>query len=99
MSVGVSVPTEYQGNVIAGLNRRKGSIMDNTTDETGYCGIEAEVPLSEMFGYSTDLRSATQGKGEFSMEYKRHSPVPQNVVQDLIKAYQESRAKKGEDAE
>eukprot|EP00499_Haloplacidia_sp_CaronLabIsolate_P011367 CAMPEP_0196773170 /NCGR_PEP_ID=MMETSP1104-20130614/2620_1 /TAXON_ID=33652 /ORGANISM="Cafeteria sp., Strain Caron Lab Isolate" /LENGTH=759 /DNA_ID=CAMNT_0042143315 /DNA_START=1 /DNA_END=2280 /DNA_ORIENTATION=+ len=99
MSVGVSVPTEYQGNVIAGLNRRKGSIMDNATDETGYCSIEAEVPLSEMFGYSTDLRSATQGKGEFAMEYKRHAPVPQNVVQELMKAFQESRAKKGEDAE
>ena len=49
--------------------------------------IAADVPLAEMFGYSTDIRSSTQGKGEFSMEYKLHQPVPRSKQEDLIKAF------------
>jgi elongation factor G len=55
--------------------------------------IESEVPLSEMFGYSTDLRSATQGKGEFSMEFMKYSAAPRNVQDELVKKYQEKKAK------
>ena len=54
--------------------------------------IEAHVPLSEMFGYSTDLRSATKGKGEFSMEFSHYAPVPRTIQEELSKKYQEKRA-------
>lgn len=94
MSVSVSVPQEHQGPAIAGINRRQGQIVDSTTDETGYCVVEADVPLSQMFGYSTDLRSITQGKGEFSMEYKQHSTVPRNKVEELARAWAAQRGKK-----
>ncbi|KAJ1799569.1 Elongation factor G, mitochondrial [Coemansia sp. RSA 2399] len=90
MTVEISVPVEFQGNVLGSLNKRKGMIVDTETQED-YCVIVAEVPLNNMFGYSTELRSATQGKGEFSMEYKRHSPVMQNVQEELIKEYQKKQ--------
>ncbi|KAJ1841882.1 Elongation factor G, mitochondrial, partial [Coemansia sp. RSA 2708] len=93
MSVDVSVPTEFQGNVLASINKRKGLIIDTETQED-YCTISAEVPLNNMFGYSTELRSCTQGKGEFSMEYKRHAPVTADVQEELIKEHQKKLAEK-----
>jgi elongation factor G len=90
MNVQVEAPMEFQGAVVAGLNRRKGLIQNNEA-EGAYVTVEADVPLSEMFGYSTDLRSATQGKGEFSMEYKTHAPVNKSQQAELMKTYQESR--------
>ncbi|KAJ2002800.1 Elongation factor G, mitochondrial [Coemansia thaxteri] len=93
MTVEVSAPVEFQGNVLGSLNKRKGMIIDTETQED-YCVVAAEVPLNNMFGYSTELRSATQGKGEFSMEYKRHSPVLPNVQEDLIKEHQAKLAEK-----
>ncbi|KAJ1936984.1 Elongation factor G, mitochondrial, partial [Kickxella alabastrina] len=93
MTVEVSAPIEFQGSVLGSLNKRKGLIIDTETQED-YCVILAEVPLNNMFGYSTELRSATQGKGEFSMEYKRHSPVLPNVQEDLIKEHQKKLAEK-----
>merc|ERR1711871_342188 len=90
MKVQVEAPTEFQGAVVAGLNRRKGLIQSNETQDL-YTVVEADVPLAEMFGYSTDLRSATQGKGEFSMEYKSHMPVNKSVQSDLMKEYQSQR--------
>jgi elongation factor G len=74
------------------INQRRGMIVNSGTIE-GYCTIEAEVPLTEMFGYSTDLRSATQGKGEFSMEFSKYSAVPKAVQDDMVKKYQEKKAK------
>ncbi len=91
MKVEVSAPEEYQGSVLGQINQRRGMIQ-GTTSETGYAIITAEVPLSEMFGYSTDLRSATQGKGEFTMEFSRYAPMPRNLQEELAKKYQEKRA-------
>ena len=73
------------------INQRRGMILNSGTNE-GYAIIEAEVPLSEMFGYSTDLRSATQGKGEFTMEFAKYSIVPRNVQEDMMKKFQEKKA-------
>ena len=92
MKLEVSVPEEFQGNVIGQINQRRG-IIKNTTAQNKFVTIEAEVPLSEMFNYSTDLRSATQGKGEFTMEFARYSQVPRNIQEELIKKYNEKEKK------
>ena len=92
MKLETSAPEEFQGSVMGQINQRRGMILNSQTNE-GYATIEAEVPLNEMFGYSTDLRSATQGKGEFTMEFSKYSPVPRNVQEDMVKKYQEKRAK------
>ncbi|KAJ1732773.1 Elongation factor G, mitochondrial [Coemansia biformis] len=93
MTVEVSAPTEFQGNVLSSINKRKGLIVDTVTQED-YCVVTAEVPLNNMFGYSTELRSGTQGKGEFSMEYKRHAAVMPDVQEELISAHQKKLAEK-----
>ncbi|KAG2481989.1 hypothetical protein HYH03_019055, partial [Edaphochlamys debaryana] len=90
MTVEVTVPTEYQGATLGDLNRRKGVILDSGAqgDDTVVQGddtvVQAHVPLNNMFGYSTALRSATQGKGEFSMEYSHHAPVPREQQAALV---------------
>ncbi|TGN02957.1 elongation factor G [Leptospira dzoumogneensis] len=86
MRVEVDGPAEFQGPILASLNQRRGMIL-NTTEQDGYCKVEAEVPLSDMFGYSTVIRSSTQGKAEFSMEFSRYAPVPRNVAEELMKKY------------
>jgi elongation factor G len=91
MKVEVSAPEEFQGSVIGQVNQRRGLILGTETDN-GYCVVESEVPLSEMFGYSTDLRSATQGKGEFSMEFAKYAPVPKAIQEEMVKEYQKRRA-------
>ena len=63
--------------------QRRGTIL-GSTEEGGFCRIEADVPLGEMFGYATDLRSATQGKAEFTMEFARYAPVPAEVAERLL---------------
>ncbi|KAJ1674974.1 Elongation factor G, mitochondrial [Spiromyces aspiralis] len=90
MTVEVSVPSEFQGNVLGSINKRHGIIVDTEVQED-YCTILAEVPLNNMFGYSTELRSATQGKGEFSMEYKKHAPVLPNIQEEMIKEFQKKK--------
>lgn len=92
MKLESSAPEEFQGSVMGQINQRRGMIVNSGTNE-GYCVIEAEVPLTEMFGYSTDLRSATQGKGEFTMEFLKYSAVPRNVQEDMVKKHQEKKAK------
>jgi elongation factor G len=91
MKLETSAPEEYQGNVMGQINQRRGVILGSHNNE-GFVIIEAEVPLSEMFGYSTDLRSATQGKGEFTMEFAKYSTVPRNLQEELVKKYQAKRA-------
>lgn len=90
MKVAVEGPTEFQGSVMGSINQRRGMII-GTTEEGTYSVVEAEVPLSEMFGYSTALRSLTQGKAEFTMEFASFKPVPKSVSEQLVKAYQDER--------
>jgi elongation factor G len=92
MKLETQVPEEFQGAAMGQINQRRGMILNSTTNE-GYAIIEAEVPLNEMFGYSTDLRSATQGKGEFTMEFAKYTVVPRNVQEEMIKKFQEKKAK------
>jgi len=91
MKVEVQAPEEFQGSVVGNLNQRRGVILDTSTNE-GYVIASAFVPFSEMFGYSTVLRSATQGKGEFTMEFAKYEPAPRNVQENLMKEYQKERA-------
>ncbi len=92
MKLEVSAPDEFQGNVIGQVNQRRGMIK-NTHSQNKFVTIEAEVPLAEMFNYSTELRSATQGKGEFTMEFARYSQVPRNIQEELIKQRTEKEKK------
>lgn len=93
MKVSITVPIEFQGAVMGTVNKRKGVIVDtDTQDDT--VAITAEVPLNSMFGYSTELRSMTQGKGEFSMEYKTYAPVVGSMHQELVAEYQRRFAPK-----
>lgn len=86
MRVVVETPSEFSGNVFGSLNQRRGIIISSVEDGT-YSRIEAEVPLSEMFGYSTVLRSMTQGKAEFTMEFLKYGRVPQNIAEQLMEEY------------
>ncbi len=84
MKVEVEVPEDYMGDVIGDLNRRRGQV-NNMGDRSGNKIVDAFVPLSEMFGYSTDLRSATQGRATYSMEFDHYEEVPRNVAEEIIK--------------
>ena len=84
MKVEVEVPEDYMGDVIGDLNRRRGQV-NNMGDRAGNKIVDAYVPLSEMFGYSTDLRSATQGRATYSMEFHHYEEVPRNVSEEIIK--------------
>ncbi|XP_063617998.1 elongation factor G, mitochondrial [Cydia splendana] len=88
MYVEVTMPEEFHGTVIGQLNKRGGIITGNEGAE-GWTTVYAEVPLNNMFGYAGELRSMTQGKGEFSMEYSRYSPCLPDVQEQLIRKYQE----------
>ncbi|HZH13631.1 MAG TPA: elongation factor G [Archangium sp.] len=91
MKVEVQAPEDFQGSVVGQINQRRGTILESGTAE-GYVTVVAEVPLNTMFGYSTDLRSATQGKGEFTMEFAKYSPVPRNEAEALMAQYKEKQA-------
>ena len=90
MKVSIEGPTEFQGNMFGLINQRRGVILDST-DENNMSTVNAEVPLSEMFGFSTILRSSTQGKAEFTMEFEKYAKVPNAVAEELMKKYQEKR--------
>jgi len=85
MDVEVTSPPDYLGNVIGDLNSRRGIIMSQEDGTGGIKMIRAEVPLANMFGYSTSLRSATQGRATYTMEFKKYSPVPANVAETILK--------------
>jgi elongation factor G len=86
MKVAVEGPGEFQGAIYRTLLGRRGTIIGSVEDE-GFSRIEAEVPLADMFGYSTELRSATQGKAEYTMEFARYGPVPRDVSEELLVKY------------
>jgi elongation factor G len=91
MNVSLEGPTEFQGDMVGTILQRRG-ILIGTTESLGNVRIEAEVPLKEMFGYASALRSVTQGKAEFSMEFHRYVPAPRDVEEELVKKYQAERA-------
>ncbi|QDU61886.1 Elongation factor G [Planctomycetes bacterium Pan216] len=93
MKVEIEVPTEFQGAVGGDVSSRRGMIMGSESRE-GFTVISAEVPLANMFGYSTDLRSATQGKGSFSMEFSRYARVPASVQEEIVKKKKEEELAK-----
>ena len=84
MTVEVVTPEDYMGDVVGDLNRRRGMINGMEENPSGKV-VRAEVPLSEMFGYSTDLRSSTQGRATYTMEFAKYADVPASVM-DRIRA-------------
>ncbi len=93
MKVVVEGPSEFQGAIFASINQRRGIIISTTEDEV-LCRVEAEVPLSEMFGYSTDLRSMTQGKSEFTMEFLKYGKVPDSIAEKIKKEIEDKKKSK-----
>ena len=93
MKTSVEGPSVFQGGMVGLLMQRRGMII-GTTEGDGFSRVEADVPLSEMFGFSTALRSATQGKAEFTMEFSRYAPLPSALAEELIDKYRKEQAKK-----
>lgn len=93
MKVSLEGPSEFSGPMLSTLMARRGMII-GSTDAGGRATVDAEVPLAEMFGYATAIRSATQGKSEFTMEFSRYAPVPTNISEELIA---KARAKEAAD--
>ncbi|RPI03698.1 MAG: elongation factor G [Calditrichaeota bacterium] len=93
MRVAVEGPTEFQGSILGTLNQRRG-IIQSASEDNNFSVVEAEVPLSEMFGYSTVLRSVTQGKAEFTMEFSRYAKVPDAISEELKKQFAEKNKNK-----
>jgi elongation factor G len=91
MKVEVEAPIDFQGSVVGQLNQRRG-VIQTTSSADGNVTVIAEVPLNTMFGYSTDLRSATQGKGNFTMEFARYGIVPRNEQEEMMKKHKEKLA-------
>ncbi|HET7545184.1 MAG TPA: elongation factor G, partial [Polyangiaceae bacterium] len=91
MKVEIEAPIEFQGSVVGQVNQRRGVILETKSDEN--VTVTAEVPLNSMFGYSTDLRSATQGKGQYTMEFAKYSPVPKQEQEEMVKKFKEQQAK------
>ncbi len=92
MKVSVEGPSDFQGNVFASLNQRRGIIVSSSEDNN-FSVVEAEVPLSDMFGYSTVLRSLTQGQASFTMEFLKYGKVPMSITESLREDFLEQRRK------
>jgi elongation factor G len=91
MKVEVDAPVEFQGAVIGQVNQRRGVILETVAGDDSV-NVVCEVPLNAMFGYSTDLRSATQGKGTFTMEFARYAIMPKQEQEEMAKKYKEKVA-------
>jgi elongation factor G len=87
MSVEVVTPEDYMGDVMGDLNRRRGLVQGMEDIPTGK-SIKAEVPLGEMFGYATDLRSLSQGRASYTMEFAKYNEAPNNIAEAVIKKNQ-----------
>jgi len=96
MNVEVTFPSEFQASVIGTLNGREGTIQNSTAVGSDSKVVEVTVPLRCMFGYSTELRSVTQGQGEFSMEFREYDPMPSHKQQELMDKYEKEKSKKSE---
>ena len=83
MSVAVTVPEEYMGDVIGDINSRRG-LVQGMESRTGATQINAKIPLASMFGYATDLRSKTQGRGQYSMQPDDYQEVPKSISEKII---------------
>jgi elongation factor G len=90
MKVVVETPSDFQGPVMGSLNQRRGMIV-GAQDDGPMCTIEAQIPLSEMFGYATALRSMTQGQAQFTMEFSSYKQVPKPIAEELLKKAQEKK--------
>ena len=84
MAVEVVTPVEFMGDVIGDLGARRGEVHAQEPESTGIMKVKAEVPLSEMFGYATDLRSRTQGRASYTMEFSKYKQVPKNIQEEII---------------
>ena len=89
MKVEIEMPDEYLGDVLGNINRRRG-LVQGTEINNGLQVINAQIPLSEMFGYATDLRGLTQGRGTFNMEFSHYAEVPKNIADKIIGEKQKS---------
>ncbi len=85
MRVEIVVPEEYAGDVMGDLAKRRANINGMDTRSDGVASVKAEAPLGEMFGYATNLRNISQGRGSFTMEFQRYNPVPESIAQEIIK--------------
>ena len=85
MDVSVIVPEEYFGDIMGDISRRRGQIKNNETRQDGASVIKADIPLSEMFGYSTDLRTMTSGRGNYQMQFDHYERAPKNIADEIIK--------------
>ena len=83
MKLEVVIPSEFFGDIIGDLNARRGKI-EETGDRLNLKIIDAKVPLAEMFGYATDLRSLTEGRGTFTMEFSHYEKIPQSITEEII---------------
>jgi elongation factor G len=95
MKVSIEGPSAFQGGMVGILMQRRGIII-GVTEGDGYCRVEADVPLAEMFGFSTVLRSTTQGKAEFTMEPSRYAPVPAAIAEELVEKYRAEKARQNQ---
>jgi elongation factor G len=84
MKLSIEGPAEFSGNILGLIMQRRGIVI-GSTEEDGNARVDAEVPLSEMFGFSTPLRSSTQGKAEFTMEFAKYAETPSNITEELLK--------------
>jgi elongation factor G len=93
MKVSLEGPAEFSGNMLSLIMQRRGIVI-GSTEEDGQARVDSEVPLAEMFGFSTPLRSATQGKAEFTMEFAKYAEVPSNISEELLKKAAEKQKEK-----